>query len=73
MRPKPDSVRVEEELSTCPKCGTGRGFHVSFLRRERTLAVVLVCPSCGFRFTAGDWSFPTGEPRPHDPSIDEGP
>ncbi|MDA8122768.1 MAG: hypothetical protein M0Z38_09415 [Deltaproteobacteria bacterium] len=70
----PEAIRMEEELSACPKCGAGRGFHVSFLRKEgRSLAVVLVCPSCGFRFTVGEWSFPTGEPRPYDPSIDSGP
>lgn len=71
---EPEAVRVAGELSSCPKCGAGRGFHVSFLRGEgRSLTVVLVCPSCGFRFTVGEWTFGTGEPRPFDPSIDSGP
>jgi predicted RNA-binding Zn-ribbon protein involved in translation (DUF1610 family) len=66
-------VNVGGELSSCPKCGAGRGFHVAFRRVERKLEAVLVCPSCGFRFTVGDFLIPDGEPRPHDPSIDSGP
>ncbi|GAB4235350.1 MAG: hypothetical protein OHK0028_11910 [Deltaproteobacteria bacterium] len=66
-------VKVEEELSDCPECRAGRGFHVSFRRVERFLEVVLVCPSCGFRFTAGEFRIPDGGPRPFDPSIDSGP
>ena len=74
MSEAPQNVRVGEDLSSCPKCGAERGFHVSFLRKEgRSLAVVLVCPSCGFRFTVGEWAIPTGEPRPWDPSVDSGP
>ena len=69
----PESVPINEELSSCPRCGGERGFHVSFRRRDRDLDVVLVCPSCGFRFTVGEWSFPSGDPRPHDPKIDSGP
>jgi hypothetical protein len=69
----PESVLVEKELSDCPRCGGGRGFHVSFRRKGRALSVMLVCPSCGFRFTVGEWSVPTGEPRPFDPAIDTGP
>ena len=72
-----ERVRVEGELSSCPKCGAGGGFHVAFRRvggkPERRLEVILVCPSCGFRFTAGDFQIPDGEPRPFDPSIDSGP
>lgn len=68
-----ENVRVEEELSDCPRCGAGRGFHVSFRRKGRALSVILVCPSCGFRFAVGEWSVPTGEPRPFDPAIDTGP
>jgi predicted RNA-binding Zn-ribbon protein involved in translation (DUF1610 family) len=69
----PRNVKVGDDLSDCPRCGAGRGFHVSFRRKERTLSVILVCPSCGFRFTVGEWAFPTGEPRPFDPAIDSGP
>lgn len=67
-------VDIPEELSSCPQCGGQKGFHVAF-RREgaRRLAVILVCPTCGFRFAVGDWTVPTGEPRPYDPSIDSGP
>ena len=69
----PENIPVGEELSSCPRCGAGGGFHVSFRRRDRTFAVVLVCPSCGFRFSVGEWLIPSGEPRPHDPKIDSGP
>ena len=58
----PEEIRVEDELSTCPRCGYGAGFHVAFRRRGRALAVYLICPSCSARFTTGDWTFPTGEP-----------
>lgn len=72
-----ENVRVEEELSSCPKCGAGGGFHVSFLRvgpkAGRKLAVVLVCPACRHRFTVGEFLVPDGEPRPYDPSIDSVP
>jgi predicted RNA-binding Zn-ribbon protein involved in translation (DUF1610 family) len=72
-----ERVRVEEELSSCPKCGAGGGFHAAFRRvggkTNRKLAVVLVCPHCGFRFAVGDFLIPDGEPRPFDPSIDAGP
>ncbi len=63
-----------EELSSCPQCGGGKGFHVAFRRvGGRKLLVMLVCSSCGYRFAVGDWTVPTGEPRPFDPSIDSGP
>jgi len=68
-----DRIEVEGELSSCPKCATGRGFHVSFRRVERRLGVVLVCPSCGYRFSVGEFLIPDGSPRPFDPSIDSGP
>ncbi|MGE5700103.1 MAG: hypothetical protein ACM31N_08580 [Deltaproteobacteria bacterium] len=73
MSDAPESVRVGDELSDCPRCGAGRGFHVSFRRKGRFLSVILVCPSCGFRFTVGEWPVPTGEARPYDPAIDTGP
>ena len=67
-------VKVEEELSSCPKCGAEGGFHVAFRRlhgnMERKFEVVLVCPHCGFRFTVGEFIIPSGEQRPFDPSID---
>ncbi len=67
-------VDIQEELSSCPQCGGERGFHVAFRRAEaRRLSVILVCPTCGFRFAVGEWTVPTGEPRPYDPSIDSGP
>jgi hypothetical protein len=46
---------------------------VAFRRRGRALAVFLICPSCSDRFTTGEWTFSTGEPRPFDPEIDAGP
>lgn len=66
-------LTVEEELSACPSCGYDAGFHVAFLRKERRLEVILVCPSCRARFRAGDWTIPSGKPRPFDPEIDIGP
>ncbi len=59
--PSPEIVRVEEELSSCPRCGYGGGFHVAFRRRDRFLNVFLICPSCSDRFRAGEWAFPAGE------------
>jgi len=73
LRMEFDRVDVEEELSSCPKCGAGGGFHVSFRRVERRLEVVLVCPSCRYRFAAGNFLIPDGSQRPFDPSIDSGP
>lgn len=70
-------VTVGEELSSCPKCKGGGGFHVAFRRlhgeRERKLEITLVCPHCGFRFSVGEFVIPSGEPRPYDPSIDSVP
>jgi hypothetical protein len=69
----PEMLTVDKELSSCTRCGAEGGFHVSFRKQGRNVAVILVCPSCGFRFTVGEWIFPGGEPRPHDPAIDSGP
>lgn len=67
-------VEVDSELSSCPSCAAGGGFHVAFLRagpkEGRKLEVVLVCPACRYRFTVGEFLVPDGEPRPYDPSID---
>ena len=68
-----EKIAVGDELSACPRCGAGNGFHVALERRGRELAVVLLCPSCGFRFLAGEWLFPSGEPRPFEPGTDTGP
>src|SRR3990172_7923092 len=64
---EPEEIPVEEELSACPRCGYGAGFHVAFRRRERALAVLLICPSCSARFTTGEWTFPTAQPPPLHP------
>lgn len=69
----PKRLAVEEELSSCPGCGYGSGFHVAFRRRGRELTVLLVCPGCAARFAVGEWIIPTGEQRPYDPSVDAGP
>jgi hypothetical protein len=71
--PEPERVSVDDELSTCPKCGGGGGFHVAFRRVDRRFEVLLVCPSCRLRFTVGEFLIPDGEPRPYDPAIDDGP
>lgn len=62
-----ERVDVGAELSSCPECGAGGGFHVSFRRVGRSLEVVLVCPSCGYRFAAGEFLIPDGSPVPLDP------
>jgi uncharacterized C2H2 Zn-finger protein len=54
----PEKVQVEEELSSCPRCGYGGGFHVAFRRRAPDLEVFLICPSCSARFSAGEWTLP---------------
>jgi len=60
-----ERVRVEGGAVVLPEVPGGRGFHVAFRRvgetTQRKLDVVLVCPSCGFRFTAGDFRIPDGE------------
>ena len=58
--PPPENIQVEEELSSCPRCGYGAGFHVAFRRRGLALDVFLICPSCSDRFSAGEWTFPAG-------------
>jgi C4-type Zn-finger protein len=71
-----ERVKFEGELSSCPECGAGGGFHVAFRnagpRSTGKLEVVLVCPSCRYRFTVGEFLLPDGEPRPFDPSLDGG-
>jgi hypothetical protein len=71
-----ERVKVDEELSSCPKCGMGGGFHLTFHRvggaSAGKLEVALMCPSCRHRFTVGDFRIPDGEPRSFDPAIDEG-
>src|SRR3990172_11500668 len=64
---EPEEIQVEEELSACLRCGYGAGFHVAFRRRERALAVFLICSSCSARFTTGEWTFPTAQPPPLHP------
>gem|GEM_PF-1002491 len=69
----PAEVPVGDELSRCPRCDAARGFHVAFRRRDDGIGVVLVCPSCGFRFTVGPWRAAAPPGRPFDPSVDGGP
>ncbi|MCL1925726.1 MAG: hypothetical protein FWF95_01140 [Syntrophorhabdaceae bacterium] len=69
--PGPVEIAVEEELYECPKCGADGGFHVGFKRVEgQRFRVVLVCPSCRFRFLVGEFLVPTGELRPYDHALD---
>ncbi len=70
---EPVRVPVEGELASCPECEGGGGFHVAFRKREGGFEVFLVCPSCRFRFTVGEFLISDGEPRPYDPAIDDGP
>jgi len=73
LREDPVPVAVESELSSCPECGGGGGFHVAFRRRGGGFEVHLMCPSCRFRFTVGEFLIPDGKPRGYDPAIDDGP
>ena len=67
-------ISVAEELYECPECNAGGGFHVGFRRIEdRRFRVVLVCPSCRFRFLVGEFLVPTGEQRPYDHAMDGAP
>jgi hypothetical protein len=70
---KPERVNVEGDLSSCPKCGGGGGFHVAFRKLQEGFGVYLLCPSCRFRFTVGEFLIPDGEPRAYDPALDDGP
>jgi predicted RNA-binding Zn-ribbon protein involved in translation (DUF1610 family) len=58
------SLKVLEDLHTCPACGYDRGFHVSIVsagtgkdtpvRSTREVSrVILICPECGARYDAG--------------------
>jgi len=58
------SLKVENELHTCPDCGYERGFHTSFVSVRATkdtpvrstrevLRVILICPECGARYDVG--------------------
>jgi len=69
---RPKRVEVGEGLTACPDCRYSAGFHVGFRRKENRLEVVLICPSCRGSYRVGDWSVPSGEPRPFDPEVDIG-
>ncbi len=51
--------KVEEEFSICDVCGYGRGFHVSFVKKEKRHEIILICPECGARFKV-DWNVELG-------------
>jgi len=38
---------IYKEFHVCDKCSYERGFHVSFVKREETFEIVLICPNCG--------------------------
>lgn len=49
MSDEPKDIRpfqIETELHACPDCDYKGGFHVSFIREEGKLRIVLICPSC---------------------------
>src|SRR4030066_389284 len=37
---EPEEIQVGEELSACPRCGYGAGFHVAFRRQGRALRLL---------------------------------
>ncbi len=42
-----------DEFRTCPACGYGRGFHISFRKEEDTFRIIFICPECGSSFDLG--------------------
>ncbi|MEB2309830.1 MAG: hypothetical protein OZ917_11080 [Candidatus Brocadiaceae bacterium] len=53
---KPVSIKIEQELHTCPNCGYKDGFHMSFVRvTKETCRIILICPSCHARYDP-DWT-----------------
>lgn len=42
--------KIEEEFHVCDTCGYDKGFHVSFVKRDRSFEIILICPQCGQRF-----------------------
>ena len=52
MSDQPQDIRpheIENELHACPECNYKAGFHVSFIREDDKLRIVLICPSCQAR------------------------
>ena len=49
------TIKPEGEISTCPVCGYGDGFHVSFQLAENYTdgQIILICPDCHNRFKLG--------------------
>ena len=39
-----------KEFRTCPTCGYGRGFHLSFEGDGDSFFLILICPDCGASF-----------------------
>ncbi len=52
---KARSLKPQGELSACPACGYGDGFHVSFriADNRRSGMIILICPDCHARFDPG--------------------
>ncbi len=50
---------VQEEFSICDVRGYDRGFHVSFVKKEKKHEIILICPDCGERFKL-DWNVELG-------------
>lgn len=47
-------LHPEGEVNTCPSCGYGDGFHVSFkVDEENGAGIILICPRCSSRFQIG--------------------
>ncbi len=49
---KVETIMPEGEMYTCPSCGYGDGFHVSFKVAGNTgqAEIYLICPNCHKRF-----------------------
>jgi RNase P subunit RPR2 len=52
--------QIGKEFHICDKCRYGRGFHVSFERRDDHQEIVLICPGCGQHYRVG-WKIATTE------------
>jgi hypothetical protein len=54
-----EPIIVDDELTECPQCGYGDGFHVGFARispgGSKDLRIWLICPKCSARYDLGKY------------------
>jgi len=47
------TLEIGDTLDACPQCDYADGFHISFLREEDAVFLILICPKCSARFDVG--------------------